>query len=94
METKATPLGTDFMSCADGGTEDQLRPQALCAGPLARWHKLPLALDVKIDSLPHGFARTVSGQLKHAKKSLRDVFRPSAAIETRIWRCRADEKSK
>ena len=34
------------------------------------------------------------GQPKHAKKSLRDVFRPSAAIETRIRRCRADVKPK
>jgi hypothetical protein len=63
-------------------------------GSPARWHKPQLARTVKTDSSPHGFARTVFGQPKHAKKSLRDVFRfaprtaadiSRSAVETRRY---------
>jgi len=38
---------SDYMSCADGGTGDHLRPKAPCAGPLAVWHKLTARPGIK-----------------------------------------------
>ena len=55
---KGFAFGNGIMPCADGGTEDQLRPQALCAGPLARWHKPQLVRDQKSIGKLKTFART------------------------------------
>ena len=85
------------MPCAGSTGEGHLWPKALPGGPLARWHKPQLSFAVGIESDQKAFARTMFGQLKHVKKSLRDVFRfaPRTAIETRIsrTRLRAVEKS-
>ena len=77
---------------------DHLRPKAPPGGPLARWHKPQLVLKVKIDSSPHGFARTMFGQPKHAKKAQRSFFRfargPRKQRSKRAYTPRADVQSK
>ena len=46
---KGYAFGNGIMSYADGTGRDHLRPKAPPGGPLAQWHKPPLALEVKID---------------------------------------------
>ena len=49
-ETKASPLGTDFMSYADGtGEGPSLAEGPSPEGPLAGEHKRPLTLEVGLD---------------------------------------------
>ncbi len=81
--------------CAGGGTGDQLWPQAPCAGPLARWHKPQLALAVKIDSSPHGIART-GGVSRNMRKSPCGTFFGSLREQRskRAYHGRADVKRK
>jgi hypothetical protein len=59
-----------LMSYADGGTGDTSSSRRCppCGSTLAIWCLEQLALAFIIDSSPHGFARTVFGQQKHAKK--------------------------
>ena len=94
---KGYAFGNGIMSYADGTGKDHLRPKAPPGGPLARWYKPQLVLEVKIDSSPHGFARTVFGQPKHAKKAQRSFFRfarePRKQRSKRAYTSRADEKS-
>ena len=85
------------MSYADGTGRDHLRPKAPPGGPLARWHKPPLVLEIQNRQIPHGFARTVFVQPKHAKKALRSFFRfarePRKQRSKRAYTRRADGQS-
>ena len=56
------------MSCADGGTGDQLWPQAPCAGPLALWHKPQLVLSPESDRSVYGLSRGLAESAETCEK--------------------------
>ncbi len=60
--------GTGKRSCADGAGEDQLWPQVLPGGPLARWHKPQLASSHILDRLANKVLRGLVESAETCKK--------------------------